>query len=108
MPLIQPQYHKKRMLTYHMQLTSELQTQGLHITPRQAFITDLSELLQHFRCDNHHMILCGNFNEAITLTSDRMSKIMSNFHLVNITYHLIGHDNFATYHRDNTNQLHPL
>ena len=27
---------------------------------------------------------------------------MSDFHLVNLTYYLIGHDNFATYHRGAT------
>ena len=40
---------KKQTLTYHVQLTSELRSQGRHVTPRQAFITDLSELLQNFR-----------------------------------------------------------
>ena len=27
---------------------------------------------------------------------------MSDFHLVDLTYHLIGHDNFATYHQGTT------
>ena len=27
---------------------------------------------------------------------------MSDFHLVDLTYHLVGHDNFATYHRGTT------
>ena len=45
-PSSNPDNTKKRMLTYHAQLTSELQTQGCYVTPWQAFITDLSELLQ--------------------------------------------------------------
>ena len=85
-----------------MQHTSELRTKGRHITPRHAFLTDLSDLLQRFRRDNQCIILCGNFNEAITPTNDGMTKLMSDFHLVNLTYHLIGHDNFTTYHRGAT------
>ena len=78
------------MLTYHAQLTSQLRTQGRHITPQQAFITDLSELLQSFRRDNQCIILCSDFNEAIIPTNDWMTKLMSDFHLlVNLTYHLV-------------------
>ena len=31
-----------------------------------------------------------------------MTKLMSDFHLVDLTYHLIGHDNFATNHQGAT------
>ena len=34
--------------------------------------------------------------------SDGMSKLMSDFHLVDLTYNVVGHDNFATYHRGTT------
>ena len=90
------------MLTYHPQLTSKLRSQGCHVAPCQAFITDLSKLLHRFQHDNHHIILCGDFNEALTQMRDGMSKLMSSFHLVDLTYNLVGHDNFATYHRGTT------
>ena len=31
-----------------------------------------------------------------------MTKLMSDFHLVDLTYHLVGHDNFTTYHQGAT------
>ena len=44
--------------------------------------------------NNHSQVFIAQVTTAVA----SVTKLMSDFHLIDLTYHLAGHDNFATYH----------
>ena len=86
-----------RTLTVTAQQTSLLRQQGRHETPRQAFITDLCQFITDQHIQGNSVLLTGNYNEELDIKYDGITKLCSDFHLVNLMYHLTGQDNFATY-----------
>ena len=88
-----------RTLTVTTQHTSLLRQQGRHETPRQAFITDLPQFITDQHTQGNSVKLTGDYNEALDIKYDGITKLCSNFHLVDLMYHLTGRDDFATYAR---------
>ena len=88
-----------RTLTVTAQHTSLLQQQGRHETPRQAFITDLRQFITDQHTQGNGVLLASDYNEELDIKYDSITKLCSDFHLVDLMYHLTGRDDFATYAR---------
>ena len=84
-------------LTVTAQHTSILRQQGRNETPRQAFITDLHQFITDQHSQGNGVLLDGDYNKELDITYDGITKLCSDFHLVNLMFHLTGRDNFATY-----------
>ena len=88
-----------RTLTVTAQHTSLLRQQGRHETPRQAFIVDLHQFITNQHAQGNGVLLAGDYNEELDITYDGITKLCSDFHLVDLMFHLTGRDDFATYAR---------
>ena len=86
-----------RTLTVTAQHTSLLRQQGRHETPRQAFIIDLRQFITDQHAQGNGVLLAGDYNEELDITYDGITKLCSDFHLVDLMFHLTGRDDFATY-----------
>ena len=88
---------RARTLTVTAQYTSILRQQGQNKTPWQTFIADLCQLITNQHSQGNDVLLAGDYNEEFDITCDRITKMCSNFQLVNIMFHLTGQDDFTTY-----------
>ena len=88
-----------RTLTFTAQHTSLLRQQGRHETPRQAFIMDLRQFITDQHAQGNGVLLAGDYNEELDVMYDGITKLCSDFHLVDLMFHLTGRDDFATYAR---------
>ena len=86
-----------RTLTVTTQHTSLLRQQDCHETPRQAFITDLCQFITDQQTQGNGVLLAGDYNEELNIKYKGITKLCSDFHLVDLMYHLTGRDDFATY-----------
>ena len=43
------------------------------------------------------VLLAGDYNEELDITYNGITKLCSDFHLIDLMFHLTGPDNFATY-----------
>ena len=86
-----------RALTVTAQHSSLLRQQGRHETPRQAFITDLCQFITDQHAQGNGILLGGDYNEELDIKYDGIIKLCSDFHLVDLMFHLTGCDDFATY-----------
>jgi hypothetical protein len=67
--------------------------------PRKHFRLDLHKFFQQRRQDGDEIILTGDFNEALGNESDGISKLCSDFNLVDLMYSLHGSRTIPTYAR---------
>jgi exonuclease III len=67
--------------------------------PRKHFRLDLHKFFQQRRQDGDEIILTGDFNEALGDESDGISKLCSDFNLVDLMYSLHGSRTIPTYAR---------
>ena len=81
------------------QHTSILRQQGRNETPWQAFIIDLRQFITDQHAQGNGVLLAGDYNEELDITYDGITKLCSDFHLVDHMLHLTGRDDFATYAR---------
>ena len=81
------------------QHTSILRQQGRNETPRQAFIIDLRQFITDQHAQGNGVLLADDYNEELDITYDGITKLCSDFHLVDHMLHLSGRDDFATYAR---------
>jgi hypothetical protein len=88
---------KVKTLTATAQQTSELRQQGRTVTPRQAFVKDLKQFIKTKTTGENGILILGDFNEALGITLDGMTKLISDLNLVDLTYQELGDDNFNTY-----------
>ena len=88
-----------RTLTVTAQHTSLLQQQGHHETPRQVFITDLCQFITDQHTQGNGVLLARDYNEELDIQYKGITKLCSDFHLVDLMYHLTGREDFATYAR---------
>ena len=79
------------------QHTSLLRQQGRNETLRQAFIIDLHQFLIDQHAQGNGVLLAGDYNEELDITYDGITKLCSDFHLVDLMFYLTGRDDFATY-----------
>ena len=86
-----------RTLTVTAQHTSLLRQQGRHKTPRQAFIIDLHQFITNQHAQGNGVLLAGDYNKELDIMYDGITKLCSNFHLVDLMFHLTDRDDFATY-----------
>ena len=86
-------------MTVTAQHTSMLRQQGRNETPRQAFITDLRQFITDQHSQGKGVLLAGDYNEELDITYDGIAKLCSDFHHINLMFHLTGQDDFATYAR---------
>ena len=77
-------------LTVTAQHTSILRQQGCNETPRQAFIIDLRQFITDQHAQGNGILLAGDYNEELDITYDRITKLCSDFHLVDLMFHLTG------------------
>jgi hypothetical protein len=91
-----------RTLTASALQTSMLLTQGRSVTPRQAFISDLSNFIRHQQQLGHGIILAGDFNEILHTSFEGMTRLATECGLTDIMYNHHGRDDFATYNRGST------
>ncbi|KAI2499112.1 hypothetical protein MHU86_15382 [Fragilaria crotonensis] len=61
-----------------------VQSQDALSEPRKAFKRDISELLKRIRARGDEIILVGDFNETIDEEFNGLSKIIADFHLVDL------------------------
>ena len=92
-------------LTTHAQQVALLRLQGRTITPRQAFIQDLRAYLRELRSLDHGILLVGDFNEPLTTHYSGMTKVCSDFGLIDLMLHMIGRDDFPTCARGNNRRI---
>ena len=90
---------ESELSTITAQHTSLLRQQGRHETPRQAYIADLRQFITDQHTQGNGVLLAGDYNEELDIKYDSITKLCSDFHLVDLMYHLIGQDDFATYAR---------
>ena len=83
-------------LTVTAQHTSILRQQGCTKTPRQSFITDLCQFITDQHAQGNSILLAGDYNEELDIMYDRITKLCSDFHLVNLMFHLTGRNDFGT------------
>ena len=79
-----------RTLTVTAQHTSLLRQQGRHETPRQVFIIDLCQFITDQHAQGNGVLLAGEYNEKLDITYDGITKLCSDFHLVDLMFHLTG------------------
>ena len=91
-----------KTLTATAQQTSILRVQGRDISPRAAFIHDLKGFLLEQRKLKRGILLVGDFNEVLDVSYDGLTKLASDLELTDVTYHVIGDDDFPTYDRGST------
>ena len=91
--------NKGATLTVTAQHTSLLRQQGRNKTPRQAFIIDLCQFITDQHAQGNGILLASDYNEELDITYDGITKLCSDFHLVDLMFHLTGRDDFATYAR---------
>ena len=89
--------NKVTTLTATAQQTSELRQQGRDETLRQAFVKDLKKFLESKTTADNGVLLLGDFNEALGVTLEGMTKLVSDLNLVDICFQEIGDDNFNTF-----------
>ena len=90
-------HERVRTLTVTAQLTSLLRQQGPHETPRQVIIIDLRQFITDQHVQGNGVLLAGDYNEELDIKYDGITKLCSNFHLIDLMFHLTGQDDFASY-----------
>jgi hypothetical protein len=87
-----------KTLTATAQQVSILRQQGRYdTTPREAFVKDLTKFIQKKREEGSGILLMGDFNEALDVTYDGMTKMCSKLGLEDIMFQELGQDSFNTY-----------
>jgi hypothetical protein len=75
-----------RTLTATAQQTSMLIQQGRHLTPRQAFIQDLTTFIKDQHQLGHGVLIAGDFNESLSLNFRGMTRLISDCNLTDVMY----------------------
>ena len=76
-------------LTVTAQHTSILRQQGRNETPRQAFITDLCQFITNQHSQGNGVLLAGDYTEELEITYDVITKLCSDFHIIDLNRSLI-------------------
>ena len=87
---------RSNLLTVTAQHTSILRQQGRNETPQQAFITDFCQFITDQHSQGNGVLLAGDYNKELDIPYNGITKLCSDFHLVNLMFHLTGQDDFAT------------
>jgi exonuclease III len=91
--------HTGLLTTTAQQRSNLIHCQDPILEPRKAFKRDLRKLLQFLIDREDDILLVGDFNETIDDLNSGMSKIVSDFHLVDLMQGRSGHPFPATYAR---------
>ena len=76
-----------KTLTATAQQVSILRQQGRYdTTPREAFVKDLTKFIHKKREEGSGILLMGDFNEALDVTYDGMTKMCSKLGLEDIMF----------------------
>ena len=86
--------------TVHQQQVASLRLSDRTITPRKAFIVDLTIYLRSIKTSNSEVVIMGDLNEVVGLSESGFNKITNEFDLVDVMahFHSITHE-VATYSR---------
>ena len=58
---------------------------------------DLCQFMTNQHAQGNGVLLAGDYNEELDVMYDGITKLCSDFHLVDLMFHLAGRDDFATY-----------
>ena len=86
-----------RSFTASAQQISMLRQVNRPVSPREAFIIDLTDFIRQCRARNSEILLLGDFNEALNDNNEGMSKLCLELELHDIMGEQIGNTTFATY-----------
>ena len=67
------------------------------MSPREAFISDLTDFVRQRRARNSEILILGDFNEALTNTHEGMSKLCAELELHDLMGEQIGDTRFGTF-----------
>ena len=95
--LLTEETNRVRSFTASAQQISMLRQVNRPVSPREAFIIDLTDFIRQCRARNSEILLLGDFNEALNDNNEGMSKLCLESELHDIMGEQIGNTTFATY-----------
>ena len=85
-----------RSLTAHVQQVRMLREKGRDVTPRRAFIQDLTRFIKQHQDKGNGILLAGDFNDDMDDAFNGMSQLCSDRELVDLMFVKHGLDDIAT------------